>query len=273
MQFGFSHAAFRDRYPDTPLHQLAVAGSWPYASLRDLAYDEEFRGVVLISFTPDVIMSFRRQDQEPNVYHYRNKWNIDVWLNFLASSFAERFMVTRHQNYGVNKIFRNLVNNGKLPEAVSYLETKFDREINADYSEVDVLAHRMRRLDDAKSLYDDLYPVSQELWRADLDDFLDLARAIHDRGGCVVAIRFHSQGELYDYEQRLFPNQDFWSALGAIPFLGTVQSEDLDITDRINLPDHQHVDVADKYQFTDALLTEIGKPIAQIDSQNCVLGQ
>ena len=67
MHFGFSHAAFRDRYPDTPLHQLAVAGSWPYASLRDLAHDEEFLGVVLISFTPDIIMSFRRKDQEPNV--------------------------------------------------------------------------------------------------------------------------------------------------------------------------------------------------------------
>ncbi len=108
-------------------------------------------------------MSFRRDGQEPNVDHYRKRWNIDVLLNFLARSFVERFMVTRHHNYGVDSILRKLLDTRKLPPAVLYMETEFDREIHADYSKEDVVPHRVRRVNAAKVLDDDLHPVSQKL--------------------------------------------------------------------------------------------------------------
>lgn len=271
MHFGFSLAAFRDRYPDTPIYQLAVAGAWPYAALRDLAEDESFHGIVLISFTPDIVMSFRRRDQQPYVYHYRHRWNADIELNFFASSLAEHNLVTRHQNYGVDSIMRRILGSGRLPEAALYLETMFDREMNADYSHEDISAHRERRINEAKQLYDQLYPISVDEWRADLTGFLKMAHRIHNRGGCVIAVRFPSQGELLDYEERLFPRNQFWVQLEPIPYLGTVHAGDMHIMTEIKLPDLQHVDAVDKRRFTDELMTEVEKEIATVGGGNCVL--
>ena len=272
MHFGFSLAAFRDRYPDTPVHQLAVAGQTPYAALRDLAETESFKGVVLISFTPDIVMAFRHEDQQQYVDHYRDRLTIDVQLNFLAESFAEQFLISRQYNYGIDSILRKLVGSGELPPAVLYLETQFDREIHADYSMEDVDAHRQRRIAEATGLYDHFYPISPDLWRQELAEFLGYAKTIHDRGGCVIAIRFPSGSELYEREQALFPKQDFWAALETVPYLGSAHFEDLAIMDSIVLPDLQHVEKPDKYRFTDALLTQLESAAAGVDGGHCALG-
>ena len=89
---------------------------------------------------------------------------------------------------------RKLAGSGELPPAVLYLETKFDREIHADYSMEDLEGHRSRRVTEATALYEQYCPVSQDLWRQELAEFLGYAKTIHDRGGCVIAIRFPSGG-------------------------------------------------------------------------------
>ena len=273
MHFGFSLAAFRDRYPGTPVHQLAVAGSWPYASLRDLARDEDYRGLTLISFTPDIILPFRHEDQTPYVDHYRKRWNIDVLLNFLAGSLAEKLMVTRHHNYGINTLAQSLVRTGNLPASELYLATRFDREIDADYSMEDIEQHQIRRVSEATSLYDDLYPISTDRWRSELSTFLEYVRTINDRGGCVIAIRFPSQGTLYQSEQQLFPKHDFWSVLEATPYLGTVHFDDINDIEDFDLPDYQHVDESDKYEFTVALLDKIEQTAASIVDGGCAIAK
>lgn len=270
MQFGFSFDAFRDRYSDdASIQQLAVAGSWPYAALRDLANDKSFDGMVVISFTPDIVMPFRRFDQVPNVEHFHDRWNIDVRLNFITESLAEKLLVTRHHNYGLNNIIRRWINSGELPPAKLYLETKFNREIDADYSMENKSEHQARRINEANLLYDTMYPVSLDIWNDYLQDFLDLTQAITQRGGCVIAVRFPSQGALYDKEMQLFPKNQFWNTLENIPFIGTVHFEEMNIMGKIDLPDLQHVEKGDKYLFTTELLKQIESEAKNLNAPNC----
>lgn len=271
IHFGFSLGAFRDRYPDTPVHQLAVAGQTPFAALRELAESDTFAGVAVVSFTPDIIMSFRRHEQQPFVDHYLDRWTIDVRLNFLAGSFAEKYLISRQYYYGIDSLVRDVISTGHLPPPQLHLETEFDREIHADYSMEDIAGHQRRRIAEATSLYDRLYPVSITAWRTELDDFLGYAKAIHDRGGCVVAVRFPSQGDLYVEEQRLFPKQEFWARLENVPYLATVHFDSLEIMDSVVMPDLQHVEKADKRRFTDALLAEMEQAVAGVDGEHCNL--
>lgn len=261
MQFGFSLPAFRDRYPSTPIQQLAVWGSEPYAVFRDLAEDDDFHGTVIMSLTPEVVMRDKREEQQTYVDFRRNRWTIDARLNFLAGSLMERLLVTRHHNYGVNSVLRSLLSDHRLPQSRLYMETAFDRDIDADYTYEDIESHRTRRTNDARALYEQLAPVSLESWENDFADFVDLAGAIDARGGCVVVVRFPSQDEMYEYEERLFPAQTFWRTIESSKEVVAVHFRELPIMNALHLPDMEHVAKSDKYAFTTELLEAIDRHV------------
>jgi hypothetical protein len=273
MQFGFSFEAFRDRYPTTPIHQLAIAGSEPYATFRSLAYDDNFTGTVILSFTPEILMPFNHEGQQSHVEHYEERWTIDARLNFLAASVFERFLVTRHHTYGVKWMIQEWFDKGSLPQAILYTETEFNREVHADYQFEDLDGWKSRQIQVKRSLYERLYPVSFESWRNNLEEFLVLAERIIERGGRVIAVRFPSQNKRYDYEEQLFPRETFWHQLESNHLIQTVHFEELGVMTTIDLPDYTHVAKQDKYRFTQALLQAIEAVTCppEID-QVCIFG-
>jgi hypothetical protein len=273
MQFGFSLDAFRDRYPDTPVHQLAIVGESPFATLRDLAATESFKGVVLVSFTPEIVMQFHRNDQQSHVDHFRKRWTTDVRLNFLAGSLAESVLVSRQYKYGVDSILREIIGKRQLPPANRHLVTKSDREILVDYSMENQESHQMRRVAAADALYEEYYPVDPARWQAEFDDFAALAETINARGGCVVAIRFPSQGELYEREQALYPNPDFWARVAASPYIQSLHFDRLRSMDSIVMPDFMHVDNVDKYRFTEDLLATLENVSATSGGDRCSMAR
>jgi hypothetical protein len=262
MQFGIDIEAIEARYPVANVRQLAVAGQQPFAAVRDLANTPDFNGVIVTSLMPFDILEPFREDQQSYVDHYEGKWNLNNKLNFLAGSFFESIFVFRQQNYGLNSILQTLLRTGALPDAVLYIRTHFNREVDANYKLADLETQKATRVNDAKKRYDLLSPVDRDLWLARLRELDGLAGRIASRGGCVIAVRMPSEPELYAEEIRLFPKPEYWQEIAASKSIIAVHFDDIPGVADFDLPDLQHVDEEDKEAFTNLLLSAIERAAA-----------
>ena len=77
MQLGFSTEWFRNRQPRFEPVQLAVDGTHPFATLRDLAYDPAFRGVVIVDVSIWGLSRGARESQAAYSQHYHHTSTLD----------------------------------------------------------------------------------------------------------------------------------------------------------------------------------------------------
>ena len=73
MQCDVNLDVLRRRLPNYRVVQLAVNGLYPMATLRDLAEDEQFTGVVVCAATAEGFARRRRDRQQPYVDHFHEQ--------------------------------------------------------------------------------------------------------------------------------------------------------------------------------------------------------
>ena len=150
-----------------------------------------------------------------------------------------------------------MLRTGALPDAVLYIRTHFNREVDANYKLADLETQKAIRVNDAKKRYDLLAPVDKDQWLARLRELDGLAGQIVERGGCVIVVRMPSESELYAEEIRLFPKAEYWGEIAASRSLVAVHFDDIPGVGKFDLPDLQHVDEEDKEAFTNLLFATI----------------
>ena len=257
MQFAIDVEVIEARYPGANVRQLAVAGRQPFATIQDLAVSSDFRGVVITSLMPFDIMKPFREDQQLYVEYYESKWTFNNRLNFLADNVLESVLISRQQKYGLNSMLHTVLRTSKLPAAVQYLHTHFNREVDANYRLANLEFQVPARIEQARARYNWLYPIDKAQWLASLRELDALAGGIVARGGCVVAVRMPSANELYAEEVRLFPKTEFWDRIAASRSIIAVHFLDIPGVGDFRLPDLAHVDEQDKAAFTTALFDTI----------------
>lgn len=262
MQFAIDIEVVEARYPGANVRQLAVAGKQPFATIQDLAASPDFRGVVVTSLMPFDIMKPFREDQQLYVEYYESKWTFNNRLNFLADNVLESMLVSRQQSYGLNSMLNTVLRTGTLPEAVQYLHTHVNREVDANYSLANLDFQVPARIEQARARYDWLHPIDMAQWLASLREFNGLAERIVARGGCVVAVRMPSAEALYAEEVRLFPKAEFWDRIAASGSIIAIHFHDIPGVGDFRLPDLAHVDEHDKAAFTTALFDAIEEAAA-----------
>ncbi len=73
-------------FPKYEVIQLAMAGEYCYAALEDLANDVHFDGIVICSFTPNLLEPSELDDQKESVEFYKqNKMSLNDKVNLICS--------------------------------------------------------------------------------------------------------------------------------------------------------------------------------------------
>lgn len=246
----FSPQAFRASLPGWTYAQLGKQGSYPVATLRDLARDPAFRGVALVDIGESGFEPEKWHSQDPLVAAFHRGWRS-------AGQLAERVLATAVQSHvallagdGLRTI-GSLARDHRWPTPF-YTTTYADRTKYADYNMTDVERRRLVQLARLDVMGGDAGHAEVWLAHALAQDIYVLM--IEVRGGHVVYVRMPTCAERWQADDSRWPKALFWDRLAQTTRAVTIHFKDYPTLAGFACPDTSHIASKDGPEFTRALL-------------------
>lgn len=260
IQLGLVPQVLRNSLPGRRIVQLAIQETSPIATLRDLAADPRFDGIVICGLDSRQLCKDMWDTQQRYVAYYHTAYHWNARVNRFLSTLMQKTLVSLHPRLRLSEL-TILLARGKPFPAPYYLETHADRSRLADYGGVDLEAHRKWALDRTHWLSNDRQLPGVEEWLHDAMEVEEWVGTIQARGGRVVFMRPPTSGQVYDYEEFIFPKAMFWDAFAARTSALCIHFKDVPQLAGFDCPDTVHLDRADAPRFT----RELGKTLVARD--------
>ena len=255
MQSNISLETLSEALGDVQIHQLALSGAAPYSAFEDLAQNSQFKGLVVLSITPPLMMPGPAlEEQAPSVEYYNQHWNkaryIDTWLGDQVSS----RLALGDRYYSATRLLRNLFKHGQVAGPPDYVTTDINREMAIRFENVDVPALRKSRIDSMVYLMETQSHYDPAEWRKFIaEDFGRLVSNIEDRGGRVVVVYMPVSEDMLALETDILPREIYWDSIAELTEADTIHFLDDPVMSGFDLPDASHLDYSDKVVFTQIL--------------------
>lgn len=260
MQLDISLITLHELAPEHNIINLSIDNSCANAVLKDLADDTNFKGKVLCDITEECLLFGDYENgQKAFIAYYKNVFNINAKLNRIISNCLQENIVLIDPYLNLSKIIINIVLKGEL-RPPNYLITHEDRTRSADYSKIDIVKHRAKRIDIIKNNYQSFLPkISKEAFIQKAFELENAVEKIQNRGGRVVFIRFPVSNEHWDIDKEYFPREKYWDLFASITKAEVVHFKDVEGFARLQCPDTSHLDFRDTPEFTTLLFSELVK--------------
>ena len=253
VMFNIETAVLRERLPGYEVAQLGIGAALGAAVLRDLARDEDFRGVVIASMRAESFEPSQWESQQDFVDYYHEVWNTDRKLSeWLKTALASR-LVIMSPSVSIHRLASEWAEKGFLPKP--WIVFHADRSISADFSVRDVDLAVVR--DVVQWHYRKATISAPREWLRAVGVVETWTRRIQSRGGRVAIVRFPTAGPYWDLDQRTYPRALYWDAFAARTSAVAIHFQDVPGMRSLPLPDASHVNYWDKPAFTESLLDEL----------------
>lgn len=246
---GTSLDRIRLRLPGYEPVQLAIGGKHPLAVLRDLADDESFQGVAIVSV---VAQAFERRfvdDQEDFVRACREPWRLEPRVARLLRTPLEEHLVVMTPRVSLREVGRSVFTSRQLPSPW-WVHRNADRSGSIDYALWKPAAPGVRPI---RHYYYARSVSPAAVWLAATAPVEGWIRKIVNRGGSVALVRLPTSGDQWKRDEQHYPRARYWDAFAAQSVAPTFHfSDDLRLAS-FEQPDDSHVGADDIAAFTDAL--------------------
>jgi hypothetical protein len=263
MLAAFSTDAFRKRFPNCCLEQLAIQASSPFKAFQELASDPDFRGTIICEFLEPAMIppsseKYAHQDYLDD-FHHGSSWvqDFDLWV---TGTLQER-LCCFYPELSLNNQLQNRVDLHRWQETRSVL-MRFDRRQLVDYELVDVAQAKESTLHEMKTqLAESLKggPITPQEWLHRAMAIEGAVKELQARGGRAVFVVLPATGEIWNLEQRLFPKEKYWDRFAATTSALTIHFQDIPTLKGTRCPDDFHLDYRDADEFTNNLIDELIK--------------
>jgi hypothetical protein len=256
MQLGCVPQVLAKQFPGHRIVQVAVEQTSPVATLRDLAADERFDGVVICALNARLLCKDLWDTQQPYVDYYHNDYTLNKKINRRLATTLQRRLTILHPELRLDDLIVHLLTTRRLPSPY-YIETHADRSRLADFSTVDIEAHREFTFGRAQWLCAGHSLPTAGRW---LDEAMELecwVQAIHARGGDVIFMQFPTSGQDWRYDEWTFPKAEYWDAFVAKTSALCIHFQDVPQLASFTCPDWSHLDRTDAPRFTQELAVEL----------------
>lgn len=249
--YGIDLAAWRQRYPHTRPVMLSVNGHYPLATLRDLAEDEDFHGLVICDINSEGLWTRYRDMQQAWVDFHRQRWNLNWHVHRLLLNLWQRISVLGDPERGWKPSLRRWWSGVPAQLPVPLIDA--ERNGLARMERIpDLPAYARWFAEDAERKMREPHPDPESFLR-DLAEVSAWVHAIQARGGQVVFFEPPVAGKLIDLEFGFWDRARYWDAFAALPGIHTVQGMDIPAMRALELPDLSHVHGPDRARLTVAL--------------------
>ncbi len=245
----FSPSAFRAVLPGWHYVQLANTGSHPVATLRDLALDPGFRGVLLVDVSERSFDKSNWHSQDSLVATYHLGWRSvgQLWERRISTAVQSRVALLAGDGL---RTIGSLVRERSWPKPF-YTTTYADRTRFADYNLTDVERQRAAQLARVEGVTEQADPAE---WLASALAMELHVALIRSRGGQVVYVRMPTCDEMWAADSARYPRAQFWDQLATTTRAVTIHFKDYPALSGFACPDTSHIASKDGPQFTRSLL-------------------
>lgn len=249
--FGADLQTLRQALPKYEPVMLALNGRYPLATLRDLAEDRRFRGVVLCDLDSVGLLRefFDMQASYVRYYHAQwtpswkfHRWLLDGWQS--AALIAD-------PGFGAVNVARRILD-GTPPPSRSHLKFFADRNGELDFSLSDPAAIKRHFADALEGNIANMPKRSPDQFVKDLAPVRAWAEQIESRGGRVIFYQSPVKGLQRSALERVLPREQYWDRF-AKDVSAALTGTDEPSLDQFPLPDDSHLDFRDKPAYTRAL--------------------
>ena len=252
IEFGVDMKALKALLPRYQPVMLAQNAHYPLATLRDLAADERFHGVVLCDIESGGLYKMYTDMQQPLVDYYHRQWSPSWHAHrLLLNRWQAHFDVANPQLGIVATALRWI--NAEPPPQRDYFRFYADRSGDIDYTQTDPAAakHHFEQLaasGQARAL------VAPDAWFAGLQEVYDWTKKIQARGGNVIFYQSPTAGAVRDVDTFAHPHSLYWDRFAKNSPAAVLDAADDPRLSAFSLPDDSHLDFRDKPAYTQALV-------------------
>lgn len=250
--YGIDPKVWRERLPQHKPLMLAINGHYPLATLRDLALDEDFNGLVICDVDSYGLLPAYWDMQQPWLDYRATRWNANWFIHRVLLTRWQRSSVLANPAIGLWTVLKRVWSGRslELPYSRNFAnragEMLFDRVDTAKLA-----AHFDSEVDPKIALFPAPSPAT---FLADLQPVEDWVARLRARGGDVVFVTMPVAGRLPEMETRYMPRALYWDAFAQRPHIHALHYADVPALGAIPLPDHSHVRAEDRRTLTLALI-------------------
>ena len=249
---GIDLEEFKSELPDRNVVQLGIDATQPLAVLDHMLADEDFRGVIVCSFSVNSYAPANAISQKPWIDYYKNRWTLSEKFSYWVKSWLDGSLAMRRSEWGLTSMISTLVRSRALPEPPHRRITP-DRSRILDFSTVDTEPIRQSIAErTAKGK-----PISQEdfLMRFEISE--QLLESFMARGGKLVYVVMPLSGEVEKAVKDSSALDDFWGLVKSETNAETISYEEFDGSSSLSVPDGSHLDVTSRSEFSRQLLSKL----------------
>lgn len=250
MQADVPPACLRRRFPDYRVVQLAVATTaGPCATLRELAHDQRFKGVVICEMLPPYVPQERWDDP----YRFRPSARMPAVVDTVVHCCARQMLAAMRPQLSV----RTSVAEWWQPNPARDAKVRsmmFDRALQLRFAAADDIdTLRQSRTRNFRSVYEVERLPAMDFLRDDWRQINSYVERLESRGSRVAFVRLPSSGERFRLEEQYHPRRLYWDRLAQSTSATCVHFADVSSSNEVQCPDGSHLDYNDTPQFTDRL--------------------
>ena len=251
--YAIDRATMRARLPAYEPVMLAMDGRYPLATLRDLAVDSDFRGLVVCDIDGAGFAAPSLDMQKPEVDYYHRE--------FSPSRAAHRLLLNHWQlNAAIARsdfsLLRSAVRwwNGEGEPFRPYQWLDRRRFGHIDYDRGNTEAQKRELAANLERFGGHLPRIPFNEWWPQVENANAWVRAIQARGGDVIFYASPTSGQRRWAEGDWFPRAEYWDKMAAATTAKTLFSLDVAALRDFPLPDDSHIDYRQKPAYTNALI-------------------
>lgn len=253
IEFGVDMKLLKALLPRYQPLMLAQNAHYPLATLRDLAADERFHGVVLCDIESGGLYKMYTDMQQPLVAYYHRQWSPSWHLHRLLLNVWQAHVDVANPELGVVATTLRWIA-GAPPPQRDYFRFYADRSGDIDYTQVNAEAARRHFEELVASGQGTRALVAPETWFADLDEVYEWTKRINARGGKVIFYQSPTAGVVHDADAIAHPHALYWDRFAANAPAVVLNAADDPRLRAFPLPDDSHLDFRDKPAYTQALV-------------------
>lgn len=246
----------KERYPDYGVSQLSINGQYPIATLKALAEDTKFKGVVIVSMNAQVLETKYLDMQKSYNTYYQEESTLYKSLDAYITAFIQSKLRFLHPSLGLEEIVKFYQNHKRYPD-VFYTTANLDQSITTDYTKTDTAVLYNHFITQKQKNYLIDPPAKPELWKLNIKYLIQFVAQITQRGGQVIFVRFPTDKGHWRLDEEYYPRHKYWELIANERLLTTLHFKDIKGVEKFNLPDSSHLDSKDSKQFTELLFNHI----------------
>lgn len=253
MQLGIDTEVMREQLPNYSIVPLAINGQYPMATLKALAEDDSFKGTVLMSFMAQMLEPrYLDMQAEYNQYFAESSSFYLALDAYLTAELKSKFRFL-HPLLGLSDVVIAL-SEYAFPQPF-YISGQADSSAKGNYELTDAETLKNHFVEDKRKNYEEAPIMSIDTWEQQLSSLYQYIKAIQNRGGEVVLIRFPTDDMHWLLDEQFYPKSQFWDSLkNNYQNLQTIHFKDDEILRSFTLPDSSHLDQKDSSRFTTRLI-------------------